>query len=129
MFASLSRQEHKPVQCVNCSFHNMPGLAVCGRCGSLLSLEDSIDITRPRASGRTKRLRRMLPIWLSRDWFLTRNRFAGSARRLRDRFGEELAVAWPAPGVWIRFVVPGWAQLTTGQRARGRLFLSLFAAL
>jgi hypothetical protein len=117
------------MQCVNCSFHNMPGLTACGRCGSSLSLATDIEVAPPRASARAKRLRRMLPTWFNRDWFQTRHRFVDLTQVLRDRVGSELAVAWPRPGVWLRFIVPGWAQLAMGARQRGWLILGIFAAL
>jgi hypothetical protein len=107
----------------------MPGLTICGRCGSSLALASDIEITPPRASVRAKRLRRLLPTWSSRDWFTTRQRLARTTRTLRELVGQELATTWPRPGVWLRFIVPGWAQLANGDPRRGRLFLRAFAGL
>ena len=50
------------MQCLSCRFENMPGLTVCGRCGSVLDVRGAaIDVHPTRASA-GKRLHRWLPM-------------------------------------------------------------------
>lgn len=107
----------------------MPGLTICSRCGSSLALAADIGVIPPRAGERAKRLRRLVPTWFRRDLYETVHRHAAVIRGFLGRIARELAVEWPKPGVMFRFVVPGWAQLTTGQTLRGRLFLTVFSSL
>ena len=59
------------MQCPCCQFENMPGLASCGRCGSVLDLNlVAIDVNPPRASRVAKGVRRVVPrraIYQARD--------------------------------------------------------------
>src|SRR5919204_650375 len=47
------------MQCPSCRFQNMPGVEVCGRCGSSLRLATAVvDVHPPRARAWQKRVRR-----------------------------------------------------------------------
>lgn len=110
------------MQCPSCQFENMPGMAVCGRCGAQLRLAAAaLDVHPPRATERAKRLRRWFPAY----------RFAP---RVREGLRRVLAVPdfdWdrlPA-GIFLRMVVPGWPQHYLGQARRGQGMLGLYLGL
>lgn len=112
------------MQCASCQFENMPGVAVCGRCGARLELAGAaIDVHPPRAGRGAKRLRRWLP------WY-------GLAARFRDGVEAVVRVTLRQfdlphflPGLFARMVVPGWPQMSTGQTARGRMLLGSYLGL
>ncbi len=112
------------MQCASCSFENMPGITVCGRCGARLELATvSIDVHPPRARPAVKRLRRWFP-------------WTGLIVRLRDAIAALARAASPdaealqvASGVFPRMVVPGWPQWFTGQALRGRILLATYCGL
>lgn len=53
------------MQCVNCRFENLPGLAACGRCGASLVLKKSvIAVDPPRAAQRS--FGRRLSLWVTK---------------------------------------------------------------
>jgi len=112
------------MQCPSCQFENMPGMAVCGRCGAQLRLSAAaIDVHPPRASVRAKRLRRWFPRY--RLMAVLHGAVAGlTAFRSPDFDWDRL----PA-GVYLRMVVPGWPQRYLGQLQRGRVMLWLYVAL
>jgi signal peptidase I len=108
------------MQCPSCEFYNMPGAAVCGRCGSTLRAGTlTIDVHPPRAGTLAKRLRRWLPTPLAYRLRDESMRVAEQSRRAVTGWG----FAAPPPGTVPRMVVPGWALMHTGERTRGRLFL------
>jgi hypothetical protein len=116
------------MQCRNCQFENMPGVPVCGRCGTSLRLATAVlDVHPPRAMPWRKRLRRFLP---------TRKSYPRPVETPRDPQQRGRLFAWrdlrlPLPEwrlVW-RLIVPGWAHFACGQVRRGRLFLGIYLAL
>lgn len=112
------------MQCVSCRFENMPGLASCGRCGSVLDLNAAaVDVHPPRASKGARRLRKVVPrkaIYQARD-------AAAEARRIvTGRFEVGSRVPIPEAEVAARMVVPGWAHVHSGLVVRGRLFLAAY---
>jgi hypothetical protein len=115
------------MQCSSCRFENMPGVEVCGRCGSSLRLATAVlDVHPPRARPWVKRLRRALPI--SRASVGVRDAASEVRRQLR-RGADELRVPVPEWALLARLVVPGWSHFRCGQRMRGRIFLGLYLAL
>lgn len=110
------------MQCPSCQFENMPGMAVCGRCGAQLRLAAAeIDVRPPRATERAKRLRRWFPSY----------RLAGALQTVLDRFSIAPDFDWdrlPA-GMFLRMVLPGWPQHYLGQPQRGWIMLGLYLAL
>jgi len=112
------------MQCSNCQFENMPGVVVCGRCGTSLQLAATkIDVHPPRASRAKKAWRRWFP--LISYWNRLRYSRALSAIRISG---------WPAdlqrPGVLLRMIVPGWAQHAIGRYRRAYwMFFGYLAVL
>jgi hypothetical protein len=116
------------MQCRNCQFENMPGVPVCGRCGTSLRLATAVlDVHPPRATPWRKTLRRFLP---------TRRNYPRPVDTPRDLQQQGGLFAWrnlrlPLPEwrlVW-RLIVPGWAHFASGQVYRGQLFLRIYLAL
>lgn len=107
------------MQCTSCQFHNMPGTAVCGRCGTSLRLATAtaIDVRPPRAGRLTKLARRAMPV--GRAYHGLREAVGGATDRA--------AVVLPSP-VLSRLLVPGWSHFYLGQQARGHLYLWSFLA-
>jgi hypothetical protein len=112
------------MQCTNCQFNNMPGSAVCGRCGTSLGLATAaVDVHPPRAGKFAKRMRRVRPV--ARTYYEARE-VAGEARsRTLWLFGQVAPSAPPLPVVW-RMILPGWSHLYAGRRLAGHLFLWSF---
>lgn len=109
------------MQCPSCEFNNMPGMAVCGRCGANLQLAAAtIDVHPPRASRRAKFFRQWFPVyaWYHRLWYVLES---VSIARL-----PRLELSQNAYGALLRMVVPGWAQFYLGQKTRGWVFLGGF---
>lgn len=105
----------------------MPGLASCGRCGTMLSLATlTIDVNPPRASSASKRMRKLVPrrlIYRARD-------LASEARRIVTRSTvEESRIPLPEPQILSRLIVPGWAHMHSGLAIRGRFFLAAYLPL
>jgi hypothetical protein len=101
------------MQCASCEFQNMPGNTRCLRCGATLQLATAaVDVEPPRASSRSKVLRRFVP---------------GSVTRTALQFRRSQAIEqWrraqlPA-GCLPRLAVPGWAQAYLGNRVQARRF-------
>lgn len=117
------------MQCVSCQFHNMPGLAVCGRCGSSLTLAADIDINPPRASTRSRAARRLFAFPLARSWFSFKHRAAGVGKAVGRGVKQELDIDWPDHHVLLFAIIPGLAQVASGHRFRGKIFLWLYFAL
>jgi signal peptidase I len=109
------------MQCVNCQFQNMPGSAVCGRCGTSLGLAatTSIDVHPPRAGRWRKRVRQALPV--RRAYFGMRD----AAERARS---TRVATPGCESAFLLRLAVPAWPQFHAGQRLRGHLVLWSFLA-
>lgn len=108
-------------QCTNCQFHNMPGVAQCGRCGASLMLSvAAIDVHPPRATRWALLWRRSVPaiFWRSRidSWA----RFARS-------INLEPEANLPGPAILLRLIVPGWAQWYSGQVLLGQCLLIAYA--
>lgn len=114
------------MQCPSCQFRNMPGVAICSRCGANLRLESlEIDVNPPRAADRNFWQRNLPHFTLhgGRYWprfrdFLTQTRIS--------IFGE-----WDVPDVdpepvMRRLIIPGWPQIYCGNVRRGQLFLGLY---
>lgn len=110
------------MQCVNCHFENMPGTALCVRCGTSLNLATmAIDVYPPRAGKRRKAIRRWLP--LGRTYYPLRNALAASRQTVAAAIAAGLNIHLPAKGDVARMIVPGWAHMHLGHRDRGRAFL------
>ena len=112
------------MKCANCGFFNMPGSDVCGRCSTSLALATAvIDVSPPRASKTTKRLRRAIP---------ARRIYHEAQRALSDSgVPEHMMDAIPdipQLPLLLRLVVPGPAHFYLHQRLRGHLFLWTFLA-
>src|SRR4051812_25378422 len=121
------------MQCRNCQFQNMPGVAVCGRCSTSLSLGAEIDVNPPRAGGATLAMRRVFSShalrvrWRDRcDAILAMLRGHAIARTPLERWAaararaERLEEGMPAHvtsgGLIVRAAVAGWPQWYAGQR-------------
>ncbi len=115
------------MQCPSCRFENIPGLTICGRCGSLLELKGAaIDVHPPRASSRAKRRRR----WFhARRYYQVRDAIQDSLDRMAGTLIQDLRVPLPEPDIAPRLIVPGWAHIHAGLVLRGRIFLGLFLIL
>jgi hypothetical protein len=112
------------MQCASCRFQNMPGTAMCGRCGTSLGLAIAvIDVHPPRARPLTKRLRRQLPI--RRAVYGVRDVVASAGTAVA---GRRMMLALPPAPIFLRLIVPGWSHFHAGQRVRGHLFLWAFLA-
>lgn len=103
------------MQCVNCSFENMPGMSACARCGSVLQFGEAC-IEPPRASkGRiATRVRRM--------WHPLRDGIG------RVRFSRrQLTLLLPEPVSWSALlwsIIPGLGHLKTRRPGLGWCILS-----
>lgn len=116
------------MQCVSCQFENMPGVGVCGRCGSPLGLRTlAVDVQPPRAAPWVKRLRRLLPFRSA--YYEARD--AGRALVHDSGLGDAWRMQLPGTfiGVFGRALVPGWPQFYLGQPLRGRFFLFVYLIL
>ncbi len=115
------------MQCPSCRFENIPGLTICGRCGSLLELKGAaIDVHPPRASSRAKRRRR----WFhARRYYQARDAIQDALDRTAGTLIRDLRVPLPEPDVAPRLIVPGWAHIHAGLVLRGRIFLGVFLTL
>jgi signal peptidase I len=86
----------------------------------------TIDVNPPRASGASKRLRKLVPrrlIYRARD-------LASEARRIVTRSTvEESRIPLPEPEILSRLIVPGWAHMHSGLAIRGRFFLAAYLPL
>ncbi|MGA2500545.1 MAG: S26 family signal peptidase [Tepidisphaeraceae bacterium] len=113
------------MQCTNCHFENLPGSAVCGRCGTSMRLaEATIDVHPPRAGRTIRWLRRILPLGrmgagLRDTWIAVRCRHIGAL--INDAPRQLPAL--------LRIPIPGWSHFFLGQRLRGQLFLWSFLVL
>jgi signal peptidase I len=115
------------MQCFNCHFENMPGITVCGRCGTSLGVATAvIDVHPPRARSWSKRLRRLVPV--RRAAIRLRDVTASASSRVQAAALEVGMPETPAPLI-ERMIVPGWAHFYLGQRVRGWIFMGLYAAL
>jgi len=113
------------MQCASCEFQNMPGNTRCLRCGAMLQLAAAaIDIEPPRASSRSKWLRRWMPAPLRRVQLLSRRGVA----TLTGRALEQWRLSRLRAGCLPRLLVPGWAQAYLGDRVRGGRFLGAWLA-
>jgi signal peptidase I len=115
------------MQCPSCRFENIPGLIICGRCGSHLEFKGAaIDVHPPRASSRAKRRRS----WLhARRYYQARDAIQDSLDRTAGTLIRDLRVPLPEPDVAPRLIVPGWAHIHSGLVLRGRIFLGVFLTL
>jgi hypothetical protein len=117
------------MQCASCQFENMPGIEVCGRCGSPLGLRNlAIDVHPPRAGAWAKRVRRG---WLPFRSTYYEVRDAGRDFVRETGIGDALHVELPrtAWSVLARGIVPGWPHLYLGQTWIGRVFLGIYLGL
>ncbi|HEX2970886.1 MAG TPA: S26 family signal peptidase [Tepidisphaeraceae bacterium] len=125
------------MQCSNCHFENMPGSAVCGRCGTSLTLEAAaIDVHPPRAGGGRKWLRRQLPLGRAALGGVRRFILATGAGVLHTvtvptarQMLNALSLPRVAFGALWRSAIPGWSHCYLGLPKRGRWFLLAFLAL
>jgi signal peptidase I len=105
----------------------MPGVQICGRCGSSLRFATAVlDVYPPRAGPWAKRFRRFVPI--RRASYRVRDGAAQLQERARWVAGE---IRLPLPGWRLlpRLLVPGWAHAYLGQKRRGQVFLAVYLAL
>jgi hypothetical protein len=111
------------MQCSSCRFENMPGVDICGRCGSTLRVATAVlDVRPPRAGPWVKRFRRVFPI--RRASYLVRD----TASREITRFATDWRVPLLDRQIVARMLVPGWAHNFTGQKVRGLIFLGVYLA-
>jgi hypothetical protein len=110
------------MQCTNCQFQNMPGSAVCGRCGTSLTLTTVLlDVHPPRAGAWRKRLRNAVPV--ARAY----HRVAGAIADA-PRFRNAIP-GFASASQLLRSIVPGWAHFHLRLRWLGHAFLWGFLAL
>jgi type IV secretory pathway protease TraF len=115
------------MQCFNCRFENMPGIAVCGRCGTSLHVATAvIDVNPPRARSWRKQLRRMLPV--NRAAIKVRDASATATRQFSSALQDVGMPVPPARILW-RLVVPRLAHFRVGQHYRGLAFLGAYLIL
>lgn len=106
------------MDCPNCHFHNMPGTAACGRCGTSLKLaERTIDVHPPRAGAVALRLRRWFP--LGGTYYALRDRW--EATRANSPL-KGLMYGAPSWSMILRMAVPGWGQALLGERRLASIF-------
>lgn len=117
------------MQCVNCQFHNMPGLTVCGRCGSSLVLGDAISVYPPRASAWQQAIRQFIDYPFRRLWFGLRSGIARTGGTVAKQLSVDLDVDLPTRSVLLRSVIPGLAHVAAGYTTRGRIFCWLYLIL
>ncbi len=112
------------MQCASCHFENMPGVTACGQCGANMQLgAAAIDINPPRAGAWKKHLRRWLP-------------FRGISYRLGNYFASlsfelipRLRPDQPSLPIYLRMIVPGWAQMAVGRTMLGRALLRFYLGM
>ncbi len=107
------------MQCGRCAFHNLPGLTVCMKCGSVLTAAAPIDVNPPRA-GWTK-VFRPVEYHINR-WF----RFA-LPTRLRQILGHVLPKEFLesfSPVHMVLSIIPGLGHLVLGQFSKVYLILA-----
>ncbi len=110
-------------QCSNCQFQNMPGVTHCGRCGASLTLRTAvINVHPPRANPRAKSWRKTFMARFMRS-------ARGSARSANRQWGLSPNTELPSLGLLCRLVVPGWAQIYSGQATFGKWLLVGYAVL
>ena len=115
------------MQCPSCRFENIPGLTLCGRCGSLLELTGAaIDVHPPRASRRALRTRRWVQ---TRRCYQARDAIQDTLDRTAGSLIHDLRVPLPEPEIAPRLIVPGWAHIHSGLVLRGRTFLGVYLTL
>lgn len=106
------------MDCPNCHFHNMPGTAACGRCGTSLKLgEQALDVHPPRAGAISLRLRRWFP--LGSTYYAWRDRV--DATRIKSPLSGLMDDA-PNWMTILRMVLPGWGQWLLGERRIAKVF-------
>jgi hypothetical protein len=112
------------MQCFNCRFENMPGITVCGRCGTALQVATAvIDVHPPRARPWKKRLRRLLPI----NQAAVKVRDASSvATKHVKAAAQDVGMPVPPARLLWRLLIPGLAHFHLGQRYRGWAFLGAY---
>ena len=114
-------------QCASCQFENMPGVEMCGRCGSSLRLATAVlDVHPPLARPWVKRFRRLVPIDRASHRFRER---ATGLREQATLVAGTVRIPVPTWDVLFRLIVPGWAHSTLGFEVRGRVFLGIYLAL
>jgi len=108
------------MQCVNCSFENLPGAPSCARCGSMLQLSE-MCVEPPRASkGRVAT--RVRQVWYPLRDGLGRVRV--SRRKLTLLLPEPVS---RSALVWS--IIPGLGQLKTSRRGLGWCLLCTWLIL
>jgi hypothetical protein len=114
------------MQCPNCHFENMPGNTACVRCGGSLQLATAdVSVEPPRAPRWAKRVRPWLP------WPSYRYQRGDVLRWWRSAVPTMLtkpATLGTDMGVWLRMLIPGWAQRHSGQPMRGAYYFFIWLA-
>ncbi len=115
------------MQCPSCGFQNLPGLQLCARCTSRLSL-DGVDVTPYRAGDRWARWRRLRLRWQRRTLFTERladlwDRLLRRGYWAGARSPEEVP---PAERIfWVgASIIPGLGQIVSHRRRRGWCILA-----
>ena len=115
------------MQCFNCRFENMPGITVCGRCGTSLQVATAVlDVHPPRARAWNKRLRQLLPV--NRAAIKVRDASAVAGERVRT-VAQDVGMPLPPARLMWRLVVPGLAHFHLGQVYRAGAFLGAYLVL
>lgn len=105
----------------------MPGVSVCGRCGSPLGLKTlAVDVHPPRAGAWAKRLRRWLP--LGPVYYEARDAGRAVARESWASLSGRTDAPGPDSSILMRLLVPGWAHFYLGHPLQGRMFLGGYLA-
>jgi hypothetical protein len=114
------------MQCVNCQFFNVPGSAVCGRCGTTLRFDQlNVSTTPPRAPRHGRWLRNLGLTWLNLGREAARSAREDASGAARPLLGDDA----PPPDLFVRMIVPGWALRRVGAVAVGWLALAAWVAL
>lgn len=108
------------MQCPSCQFENLPGVAACARCQSVLAPVEVAVV--PRRASVLRITTRALRLWYP---------LRGAVAPLRIPLPRSpILLMEPLPwGAVLRTLIPGWGHRHLGQRRVGTCLLALWACL